>query len=88
MYSPLSTIKELFLPPPLSLSSLSLSPPSLQITNFYFLFCETIYLFIPSFWITVCIILFEGMLGGAVYANAFYSISVEVRHSINSLSTI
>ncbi len=45
-------------------------PPFLpQILNFYFLFCETIHLFIPSFWITVFIILIEGMLGGAVYAN-------------------
>ncbi len=72
---------------------ISAPPPSLlpslpQILNFYFLFCETIYLFIPSFWITVSIILFEGMLGGAVYANAFYSISVEARHSINPLLTI
>ncbi len=69
------------------LLSPSLPPPPPQILNFYFLFCKTVYLFVLSFWITVFIILFEGMLGGAVYANAFYSISVEVRHSINPLST-
>ena len=50
-----------------------------QMINFVLLFCEAIYLFIPSFWITFCIILYEGMLGGGVYVNGFYAISKEVR---------
>ncbi len=60
-------------------------PPSLpQILNIHFLFCETIHLFILLFWITAFIILFVDMLRGAVYANYnAFSISVEVRYSIN-----
>ncbi len=79
--SPIPPSLSTFLPLPLSLPP----PPPPQILNFYFLFCETVYLFIPSFWIIVFIILFEGMLGGAVYADVFYSISVEVSRSINPL---
>ena len=43
-----------------------------------FLFLEVIYQFIPSFWITLAVILYEGLLGGAVYVNAFYFISKQV----------
>ncbi len=43
---------------------------------------------IPSFWIIVFIILFEGMLGRAVYADAFYSISVELSRRTNPLSIV
>ncbi|KAL5475116.1 hypothetical protein EMCRGX_G027174 [Ephydatia muelleri] len=50
----------------------------LQVANFQLLFCEAIYGFIPSFWITIFIILFEGLMGGAVYANAFYYITKQV----------
>ena len=54
----------------------------LQCVNFVFLYFEAVYLFIPSFWITLFIALYEGLLGGAVYANAFYAISKNVRASI------
>ena len=49
-----------------------------QVANFQLLFCEAIYGFIPSFWITIFIVLFEGLMGGAVYANAFYYITKQV----------
>lgn len=50
----------------------------LQVANFAFLFCESLYWFIPSFWITFVIILYEGLLGGGVYVNAFYAIAKQV----------
>ncbi|KAL5475113.1 hypothetical protein EMCRGX_G027171 [Ephydatia muelleri] len=53
----------------------------LQVANFQLLFCEAIYGFIPSFWITISIVLFEGLMGGAVYANAFYYITKQVSDS-------
>ena len=40
--------------------------------------CEARYQFIPSIWITILLILYEGLLGGACYVNAFYSIYNEV----------
>lgn len=46
--------------------------------NFVLFFLETIYLVLPSFWIVFLLVLYEGLLGGAVYANAFYSISKQV----------
>ncbi len=49
-----------------------------QVVNFVFFFVATIYLFIPSFWLTFVIIFYEGLLGGGVYVNAFYSITKEV----------
>ena len=49
-----------------------------QVANFQLLFCEAIYGFIPFFWITIFIVLFEGFMGGAVYANAFYYITKQV----------
>ena len=49
-----------------------------QVINFVFLFFEAVYYFIPSFWITFFIILYEGLLGGGVYVNAFYAISKQV----------
>ncbi|XP_065900790.1 battenin-like isoform X2 [Dysidea avara] len=50
----------------------------LQIMTFLLLFYEAIYTFIPSFWITFFIILWEGLLGGATYVNAFYQLSSSV----------
>lgn len=46
--------------------------------NFAFFFTVSIYLFLPSFWLTFVLVLYEGLLGGAVYVNAFYTISKEV----------
>ena len=50
----------------------------LQIMTFLLLFFEAIYMFIPSFWITFVIILWEGLLGGGIYVNAFYQLSLSV----------
>ena len=39
---------------------------------------EAIYQFVPYFWITLGLILIEGMLEGGVYVNTFYFISKNV----------
>ena len=46
--------------------------------NFAFFFCEAVYQFLPSFWLMVVLVLWEGLLGGATYVNAFYHIAKEV----------
>ena len=50
--------------------------------NFALFFLETLYLVLPSFWIMFLLVLYEGLLGGGVYANAFYSISKQVRQQL------
>lgn len=50
----------------------------LQLVNFVFFFVASVYLFLPSFWLTFFLVLYEGLLGGAVYVNAFYTITEEV----------
>ena len=50
----------------------------MQLVNFVFFFVASIYLFLPSFWLTFFLVLYEGLLGGAVYVNAFYTITKEV----------
>lgn len=44
-------------------------------------------LYLPSFWIVVVVVLYEGLLGGAAYVNTFYRISKDVapRHREFSL---
>ncbi|XP_050314387.1 battenin [Anthonomus grandis grandis] len=39
---------------------------------------EAIYYYIPSFYIVVALVLWEGLLGGAAYVNTFYRITNEV----------
>ena len=51
---------------------------SLQLANFIFFFCASIYLFLPSFWLTFVLVLYEGVLGGGIYVNAFYTITLQV----------
>ncbi|XP_068703024.1 battenin-like [Montipora foliosa] len=51
----------------------------LQNVNLVFLVCEAYFHFLPSVWIMFVIILYEGLLGGACYVNAFYRISKEVK---------
>ena len=53
-------------------------PLSLQLANFVFFFCASIYLFLPSFWLTFVLVLLEGLLGGWVYVNVFYTITLQV----------
>ena len=52
--------------------------PSLQMGNFAFFFCEAVFQFLPSFWLMIVLVLWEGLLGGATYVNAFYHIAKEV----------
>jgi len=50
-------------------------PAALQIANAAFLSTVAIYDYLPSIYIVFAIILFEGLLGGSIYVNAFYLIS-------------
>lgn len=52
---------------------------ALQNINLVFLVFEAYFHFLPSVWIMFVIILYEGLLGGACYVNAFYRISKEVK---------
>jgi len=42
------------------------------------LILQIFYGFMTSIWIVFAIVLFEGLLGGAAYANTFYRIAQEV----------
>ena len=57
-----------------------------QNVNLVILLCEAYFHFLPSVWIMFLIVLYEGLLGGACYVNAFYRISQEVKslHHINN----
>jgi len=59
---------------------------ALQYANFIVLYLEVYYRFIPSIWITLAMSLFEGLLGGAVYVNAFYRVSIEVQPEYREFS--
>lgn len=52
--------------------------PILQITNLVILLCQTFFHFIPSLWIVMILIAYEGLLGGASYVNTFYSMSEDI----------
>lgn len=52
--------------------------PILQFANVAFIFSEAYSLYLPSFWIVVVVVLYEGLLGGAAYVNTFYRISKDV----------
>ncbi|XP_047213611.1 battenin-like isoform X2 [Girardinichthys multiradiatus] len=49
----------------------------LQVVNAVFLLFAVRFQFLPSAWIVLVIILYEGLLGGAAYVNTFYFISKE-----------
>ena len=53
----------------------------LQICNFILLYCEALFQFIPIILITFVVVLFEGLLGGCTYANAFYRVHNEIESS-------
>ena len=53
----------------------------LQVCNFVLLYCEAEFQFIPFILITCCVVLFEGLLGGGTYGNAFYRVHNEVEKS-------
>eukprot|EP01119_Soliformovum_irregulare_P015001 TRINITY_DN4173_c0_g1_i1.p1 TRINITY_DN4173_c0_g1~~TRINITY_DN4173_c0_g1_i1.p1 ORF type:complete len:416 (+),score=75.44 TRINITY_DN4173_c0_g1_i1:38-1285(+) len=50
-------------------------PAVLQLVNAAFLSFVAVYDFIPSIYIVFVIVVWEGLLGGAIYVNAFYLIS-------------
>ena len=52
--------------------------PILQVINAVFFTFEAFYSFLPSFWIVVVLIVYEGLLGGASYVNTFYKLSKDV----------
>lgn len=49
----------------------------LQFVNMFFLLAAVYYLFLPSIYIVMAIIVYEGLLGGAGYVNTFNNISQE-----------
>jgi len=51
---------------------------ALQYANFIVLYLEVYYRYIPSIWITLAIVLFEGLIAGGVYVNAFFRVANEV----------
>ena len=53
----------------------------LQVCNFVLLYCEAELQFIPFILLTCCVVLFEGLLGGGTYGNAFYRVHNEVDKS-------
>lgn len=52
--------------------------PLLQFINVFLLLLEVRFPFIPSIWIVLLIVLYEGLLGGSAYVNTFYRISSEI----------
>ncbi|KAF8790482.1 battenin-like isoform X2 [Argiope bruennichi] len=51
--------------------------PILQMMNLIILLLNVCFPYIPSIWIVLAIILYEGLLGGCAYVNTFYKISLE-----------
>jgi len=54
----------------------------LQYINCCFLLIAVYLNFIPSIWIVFVIILYEGLIGGGVYVNAFYLLAEEIDENI------
>ncbi|GFR62223.1 battenin [Elysia marginata] len=52
--------------------------PVLQFANLVLLLLQVFFRFIPSFWIILAIVLWEGLLGGAAYVNTFYKLTNEI----------
>lgn len=48
--------------------------PPLQLFNVAVLLIGSLFLYIPSKWVVVGIMLFEGLVGGGIYVNAFYKL--------------
>lgn len=58
----------------------------MKFANVAFIFSEAYFLFLPSFWIVVVVVLYEGLLGGAAYVNTFYRISKDWAAALRSPS--
>jgi len=53
-----------------------------QVVNMFFLGTVAYFNFIPSIWIIFVIIIYEGLLGGALFVNAFYLVAEEVEDNL------
>ncbi|XP_067647801.1 battenin-like [Eurosta solidaginis] len=49
-----------------------------QFINVAYFLTEAIYFYTPSIWITLVVVLWEGLLGGGAYVNTFYRMSKEI----------
>lgn len=52
--------------------------PILQFVNLAVLLCHVFFRFIPTIWIVLIIVLWEGLLGGAAYVNTFFKMTNEL----------
>ena len=53
--------------------------PILQFLNVAILLFQVFYRFIPTIWVILAIILWEGLLGGAAYVNTFYRMTKDIK---------
>jgi len=53
-----------------------------QCVNAILLFCAAHYQFLPTIWIVFLVMTYEGLLGGAVFVNAFYLAAEEIEDDI------
>ncbi|XP_033744663.1 battenin-like [Pecten maximus] len=60
--------------------------PILQFINMGLLLLQVFYQFIPSIWIVLGIVLYEGLLGGAAFVNTFFRISKKVEPEYREFS--
>ncbi|XP_013421642.1 battenin-like [Lingula anatina] len=60
--------------------------PILQGINLGVLAANAVYRFIPSIWIILTLMFWEGLLGGATFVNTFYRIRTEVREEHREFS--
>ncbi|OWF41561.1 battenin-like [Mizuhopecten yessoensis] len=60
--------------------------PVLQFINMGILLLQVFYQFIPSIWIVLAIVLYEGLLGGAAFVNTFFRISTKVEPEYREFS--
>ncbi|XP_060079208.1 battenin-like [Ylistrum balloti] len=60
--------------------------PILQFINMGLLLLQVFYQFIPSIWIVLAIVLYEGLLGGAAFVNTFFRISKKVEPEYREFS--
>ncbi|XP_069141526.1 battenin-like [Argopecten irradians] len=60
--------------------------PILQFINMGLLLFQVFYQFIPSIWIVLAIVLYEGLLGGAAFVNTFFRISKKVEPEYREFS--
>jgi battenin len=58
--------------------------PPVQVANFAVLLLGSAYVALPSRWFVVGVMFFEGLIGGAMYVNAFYKIRRVVPETLKS----